>query len=89
MYIIAVLTSLGLIGCSAVYNAAKPIYKAGKVVVKEIPLSESTREKLKTVDKVATTYDKARGVLVMEYTVGKSDANTSEVLEKSSTVGGE
>jgi len=58
---------LGLLlsGCATdgAYNIGKAAYKTGKVVVKELPLKSSTMSKLGTVDKVATTYDKARGIL--------------------------
>ena len=83
--VLAILVALTFSGCvtDGLYNGiAKPVYKAGKTVVKEIPMSDELREKLKTVDKYATTYDEARGVFVIEYEVGKSDANTSKALEK-------
>ena len=72
--VLAIVMAIIFTGCvtDGLYNGlAKPAYKAGKTVVKEIPMSDELREKLKTVDKYATTYDEARGVFVIEYEVGK------------------
>lgn len=79
--ILLLLTTLLLLsGCSSLYDTAKPVYKAGKIIIKEIPLPQETRDKLKEVDHYLTTYDKARGVILLEYESGKLDVNTSEVL---------
>ena len=80
-YLIAITTIMSLNGCVS-YDGLKPVYKAGKIIVKEIPVDYETAEKLRKIDKVASTYDEARGVFIVEYKAGKSDANTSEVLEK-------
>ena len=72
--LLAILVALTFSGCvtDGLYNGfAKPVYKAGKTVVKEIPMDDESRDKLKAVDKYATTYDEARGVFLIEYEVGK------------------
>jgi len=83
-----VLVSLGLgllfSGCATdgAYSVGKKVYKGAKVVVKELPLKEKTMGKLSTVDKVATTYDKARTVVRGQTEKGKpSTVTTSLVVE--------
>ena len=59
------------------YNTGKVIYKAGKTVAPIIPMSDKTRDKLKTVDEYATNYDGARTVLRGSFDEKKQDANSS------------
>jgi hypothetical protein len=78
--VLMLLTAILLGGCSAVYDTAKPVYKAGKVIVKHIPMCEETREMLRGVDEIATSYDEVRTIIVEtieENEEGKLDANTS------------
>jgi hypothetical protein len=73
-------------GCATdgAYNVGKSIYKGGKVVVQELPLKEDTKEKLSKVDKVATTYDKARTAVrnQLDDAGKKQDADTSKATEQ-------
>lgn len=73
-------------GCATdgAYNVGKSIYKGGKVVVQELPLKEDTKEKLGKVDKVATTYDKARTAVrnQLDDAGKKQDADTSKATEQ-------
>ncbi len=57
-----IITAVMFSGCvtDGAYTVGKAVYKGGRVVVQELPISDTKREKLKKVDKYATTYDKAR-----------------------------
>ncbi len=52
---------IGLSGC--VYDEVKPIYKAGKQIVKVSPITDKTRERLKRMDQDLTTYDNVRNLV--------------------------
>lgn len=59
------LVAFAFAGCATdkAYGVGKAVYKGGKVVVKELPLSENKKAKLSKVDSVATTYDKSRSTV--------------------------
>ena len=66
-------------GCvtDGIYNVAKAGYKGGKVVVQNVPISKASMAELKIIDKGATTYDKARGVLRKQLDKGKPQTATT------------
>ena len=83
---VSLLLAIGfmLTGCATdgAYEVGKAVYQGGKVVVQNVPMSDEKREKLKKVDNVATTYDKARTTVREQLDGGKpSNANTLEVVE--------
>lgn len=59
---IACLVALSFAGCATdnAYALGKVVYKAGEIVVEELPLSEDKKAKLSEIDSIATTYDKVR-----------------------------
>lgn len=57
--------SLVFSGCVAsdIYDGAKPDYKGVKEVIKNSPITDKTRERLKKLDSEVTDYDKTRNVV--------------------------
>lgn len=65
MLMLTVVIGLMVSGCvaSEVYEKAKPVYKAGKAIIKVSPITDETRSRLKKLDGEVTDYDTVRNVV--------------------------
>ena len=96
-WIVGVIVAIFIGGCATdtFYNAGKTIYIAGKkvIVANWESLPPDVQEKLKEIDKAATTYDSARKVLkpAVEEAVRsvKSDLEKNKSKSLKSSAGGE
>lgn len=69
------------------YNVGKAVYQAGKTVVPLVPMSDTTRDKLKALDGVASSYDKARTEVRSQFEKKTiADGNSTQKMESSSAL---